>query len=139
MKKNNINKSWYSVILSLLLIGFIMVLSIWIFRLILNEMKNNRAMWDYIKSYAITNYGSFTSLSINVYQTSGNTMSISSINNLLTSTSGLVNVPSNSNINVVNNGIYIITGTTQSSSPSASNIVLNSATNITYNLKSIYI
>ena len=52
MKKNNINKNWYSVILSLLLIGFIMVLSIWIFRLILNEMKNNRAMWDYIKSYA---------------------------------------------------------------------------------------
>jgi len=29
-----------------------MVLSIWILRLIINEMKSNRAMWDYIKSYA---------------------------------------------------------------------------------------
>jgi len=52
MKKNIINKSWYSVIVSLLLIGFIMVLSIWILRLILNEMKINRAMWDYLKAYA---------------------------------------------------------------------------------------
>lgn len=46
------SKNWYSVIVSLLLIGFIMVLSIWILRLILNEMKINRAMWDYLKSYA---------------------------------------------------------------------------------------
>ncbi len=50
MKKINLN--WYSVVISLLLIWFIMVLSIWIFRLILNEMKINKAMWDYIKSYA---------------------------------------------------------------------------------------
>lgn len=52
MKKLNNIKSWYSVVLALLLIGFIMVLSIWILRLILNEMKSNRAMWDYIKAYA---------------------------------------------------------------------------------------
>lgn len=48
----NTNSNWYSTIISLLLIWFLLVLSIWIFRLILNEMKINRAMWDYIKSYA---------------------------------------------------------------------------------------
>ncbi len=48
----NVNSKWYSTIISLLLIWFLLVLSIWIFRLILNEMKINRAMWDYIKSYA---------------------------------------------------------------------------------------
>jgi len=52
MKKFNNRKNWYSVVLALLLIGFIMVLSIWILRLVLNEMKVNRAMWDYIKAYA---------------------------------------------------------------------------------------
>lgn len=52
MKKILLNKSWYSVIISLLLVWFMLVLSIWIFRLILNEMKNNRAMWDYIRAYA---------------------------------------------------------------------------------------
>jgi len=52
MKKINKNKSWYSVIVALLLIWFIMLLSIGIFKLILNEMKNNRMLWDYIKSYA---------------------------------------------------------------------------------------
>lgn len=49
MKK--INNNWYSTIISLLLIWFLLVLSIWVFRLILNEMKINSAMWDYIKSY----------------------------------------------------------------------------------------
>ncbi len=52
MKKLYINKKWYSVILSILLIGFLMVLSIWILRLILNEMNSNRAMWEYLKAYA---------------------------------------------------------------------------------------
>jgi hypothetical protein len=49
MKYNN---SWYSVIISLLLIAFIIVLTVWIFRLVINEMKSNRVMWDYLKSYA---------------------------------------------------------------------------------------
>ncbi|MDD2907958.1 MAG: hypothetical protein PHH98_04925 [Candidatus Gracilibacteria bacterium] len=52
MKKIYINKSGYSVILSILLIGFLMVLSIGILRLILNEMNSNSAMGDYIKAYA---------------------------------------------------------------------------------------
>lgn len=49
--KNN-NNSWYSVIVALLIIWFLLVLSIGIFTLILNEMKDNKAMWDYIKAYA---------------------------------------------------------------------------------------
>lgn len=47
-----INKKWYSVIISLLLVWFMLVLSTGILRLILNEMRNNKAMWDYIKAYA---------------------------------------------------------------------------------------
>lgn len=50
--KNINNNNWYSTIVALLLIWFLLVLSIWIFRLILNEMKINRAMWDYMKSFA---------------------------------------------------------------------------------------
>jgi hypothetical protein len=46
------NKSWYSVIISLLLIAFIIVLTVWILRLVINEMKSNRVMWDYLKAYA---------------------------------------------------------------------------------------
>ncbi len=52
MKKNLWNKKWYSIIISLLLIWFLLVLTIWIFRLVLNEMKSNRAMWDYLKAFA---------------------------------------------------------------------------------------
>jgi hypothetical protein len=49
----NLNKSsGYSVIVSLLIIWFLLVLSTGIFNLVLNEMKDNKAMWDYIKAYA---------------------------------------------------------------------------------------
>jgi hypothetical protein len=47
-----INKSWYSVIISLLLISFIIVLTAGVFRLVINEMKDNKVMWDYFKAYA---------------------------------------------------------------------------------------
>lgn len=47
-----LNKKWYSVVIALLLVWFILILSTGIFRLILNEMKSNRAMWDYMKSIA---------------------------------------------------------------------------------------
>jgi len=49
---NKNNKSWYSIIISLLLIWLLLVLSTWILNMILTEMKDNRAMWDYIKAYA---------------------------------------------------------------------------------------
>ena len=49
----NKNKwSWYSTIISLLIIWFLLVLSIWIFNLVLNELNDNRAMWDYMKAFA---------------------------------------------------------------------------------------
>lgn len=46
------NNSWYSVIIILLIIWLLLFLWIWIFNLILNDLKDNRAMWDYIKAYA---------------------------------------------------------------------------------------
>lgn len=49
---NNTNNSGYSVVISLLIIWFLLVLTTGIFNLILNEMKDNRAMGDYIKAYA---------------------------------------------------------------------------------------
>jgi hypothetical protein len=45
------NKSWYSIIVSLFLIAFIIILTAWIFRLVMNEMRINKAMWDYLKAY----------------------------------------------------------------------------------------
>ncbi len=45
------NNWWYSVIIVLLIIGFLLFLWIWIFNLVLNDLKDNRAMWDNIKSY----------------------------------------------------------------------------------------
>ena len=50
--KNINTSSGYSIIMALLIIWFLLVLSIGIFNLVLNEMKDNRAMWDYIKVYA---------------------------------------------------------------------------------------
>ncbi len=46
------NNSWYSVIIILLIIGLLLFLWIWIFNLILNDLKDNKAMWDYYKAYA---------------------------------------------------------------------------------------
>lgn len=50
MKKNN-NK-WYSVIISMLLIGFLLVLTTGVFNLVLKELNDNRWMWDSIKAFA---------------------------------------------------------------------------------------
>lgn len=49
---NKNNKSWYSVIISLLIIWFLLILTTWVFNLVLNELKDNKAIWDYIKAYA---------------------------------------------------------------------------------------
>lgn len=50
--KNIKNNSWYTVMISLLIIWFLLVLTTGIFNLILNELKDNRSLWDYMKSYA---------------------------------------------------------------------------------------
>ena len=49
--KLNTNK-WYSVIISLLMIWFLLVLTVWIFDLVLKEMYDNRGMWNYLKAFA---------------------------------------------------------------------------------------
>lgn len=49
----NLNKtSWYSIIISLLIIGLLLVLSTWILNMIMTEMKDNKGLWDNIKAYA---------------------------------------------------------------------------------------
>lgn len=52
MKKQNLKKDGYSTLIVLMLISFIIVLTTWIFRLVINEMKSNKVLWDYIKAYA---------------------------------------------------------------------------------------
>lgn len=49
----NYNKNWwYSLFIVLLIIWFLFFISVWVFNLILNDMKDNRALWDYYKAYA---------------------------------------------------------------------------------------
>lgn len=52
MRKNLKNKKWYSIIVIVLIIWFLIVLTTWVFKLIFNEMKDNKVLWDYIKTYA---------------------------------------------------------------------------------------
>lgn len=46
------NHKWYSVIISVLLIGFLLMLTTWVFSLVLKEFNDNRWLWDSIKAYA---------------------------------------------------------------------------------------
>lgn len=50
--KNYNNKSWYSVILAILMVWFMLVLTSWVFWLILLENKDTKAMEYYLKSFA---------------------------------------------------------------------------------------
>lgn len=50
MIKNN--KSAYSIIIIIVIIWFLIILTTWVFRLILWELRDNRVLWNYIKSYA---------------------------------------------------------------------------------------
>ncbi len=49
MKYNN---KWYSIIISVVLIGFLLMLTTWVFSLVLKELKDNRWMWNSIKAFA---------------------------------------------------------------------------------------
>lgn len=51
MQCNKKNK-WYSVIIALFMVWFLIVVTSWIFNLVLREMKDNRWMWDYLRAYA---------------------------------------------------------------------------------------
>lgn len=46
------NKSWYSVIVSVMIIWFLMVLTAWVFNLVLIELKDTRWESNYLKAYA---------------------------------------------------------------------------------------
>lgn len=50
--KKIIKNNWYSTLLVLILVWFMIVLTTWIFRLVINEMNSNRVFWNYIKAYA---------------------------------------------------------------------------------------
>lgn len=49
--KNN-TKNWYSVIVSILLIGFLLILTIGVFTLVMKEYNDNKWLWDSIKAFA---------------------------------------------------------------------------------------
>lgn len=44
------NSSWYSVIASVLMVGFLLILASWVFHLVLLEMQDNRGREDYLKA-----------------------------------------------------------------------------------------
>lgn len=48
--RNN-NKKWYSVIISILMVWFMLILSLWVFSLILKESKDTKMMESYLKAY----------------------------------------------------------------------------------------
>jgi len=50
--KNYENTGWFSVVISLLIIWFLLVLTTGIYNLILKELYDNRDMWNAIKAYA---------------------------------------------------------------------------------------
>lgn len=49
--KHTKNKKAYSIIIVILIIGFLMVLTIGILKLVMAEMRDNNALWDYSKAY----------------------------------------------------------------------------------------
>lgn len=51
MKKLN-NNSWYSVILSILLVWFMLILAFWIFNLVSRENRDSRVVLNYLKAYS---------------------------------------------------------------------------------------
>jgi len=51
MKIQNKN-SWYTILVTLMIIGFLIVLTTWVLNLVLREMNDNRWAWNYLKAYA---------------------------------------------------------------------------------------
>jgi len=48
-----VNKnSWYSILIVLMIIGFLLVLTSWVLNLVLRELKDNNASWNYLKAFA---------------------------------------------------------------------------------------
>lgn len=54
MKKN---KKWYSVVLATMMVWFMLILTFWVFWLILRESKDTKMMENYLKSYQAAEWG----------------------------------------------------------------------------------
>jgi len=52
------NKKWYSIIVAILVIGFLLVLSSWILNLVISELKDTSWETDYIKAFAAAEWAS---------------------------------------------------------------------------------
>ena len=52
MKQLYSNKQGFSIIVAVFMIGFLLVLTTWVFNLVLREMKDNRWAENYLKAYA---------------------------------------------------------------------------------------
>ncbi len=49
---NNTNKWWYSIIISIMIIWFLIVLTSWTFNLVLSELNDTKWMFNYIKAFS---------------------------------------------------------------------------------------
>ncbi len=50
--KKNLKKSWYSIIIVLMITGFLLVLTSWVLNLVLRELNDNKWAWNYLKAFA---------------------------------------------------------------------------------------
>lgn len=50
----NNNKSWYSVIIAIFVIGFLLTLTSWILKLVIVESNDNKWVYNYLKTYYAT-------------------------------------------------------------------------------------
>ena len=63
--RNKNNNSGYSILISLMVIGFLIVVTSWVFKVVLLEMWDNRGTYNYLKSYnAAEGVGEFALLQI---------------------------------------------------------------------------
>ena len=44
--------SWYTILITLMIIGFLIVVTTWILNLVIREMKDNRGQFSYLQAYA---------------------------------------------------------------------------------------
>jgi hypothetical protein len=52
MRLKNKKNNWFSVVLSVFLVWFMLVLTVWTFNLILTELKDNKWAWSYLNAFA---------------------------------------------------------------------------------------
>ena len=55
--KSSINKDWYAIISAILIIGFLLILTVWWFQLVLQEVYDGRGKQNYLKAYAAAEAG----------------------------------------------------------------------------------